>query len=144
MKIPRLQLITLGVADLAASTRFYAEVLGTPPNTSFEGVVFIELPGMWLSLYPLENLARDTGLTASPGAFSGITLAHNVENRQDVAAVVARARAAGARILKEPQDVFWGGHIAYFADPDGHTWEIAWGPMFEFSEQGDLRFKAGE
>ena len=142
MKIPRLSMITLGVADLQKATAFYAQVLGTEPNTSYGGVAFIELPGVWLSLYPLADLAKDIGpeFPAQRAGFGGITLAHNARNAEDVRAVLAQAAAAGAKILKPAQDTFWGGYSGYFADLDGHVWEVAWGPGFSFSEHGDLQF----
>ena len=144
MKITRLTVVTLGVADLSKATKFYEDVLGTPPNTSYEGVIFIELPGTWLSLYPLENLAKDISaeVSGSRKGFAGITLAHNARSREEVIAIMDRAQAAGARIMKEPQETFWGGFSGYFADPDGYYWEVVWGPMFAFTENGELRFKA--
>jgi uncharacterized protein len=145
MKIPRLTVVTLGVADLRRATRFYEAVLDAVPNTSYDGVTFIELPGTWISLYPLADLAKDISAdvpTARSG-FSGITLAHNARSRDDVIAIMARAKSAGARIVKEPRETSWGGFSGYFADMDGHYWEVAWGPMFGFTEAGELRFKAG-
>lgn len=141
MKIPRITVVTLGVSDLDRSTRFYEAVLGTPPNRSYEGVTFIELPGTWLSLFPLENLAKDisTEISTNRPAFSGITLAHNARSREDVIAIIDNARSAGGRVLKEPQDTFWGGFGGYFADPDGYCWEVVWGPMFEFTADGALK-----
>jgi catechol 2,3-dioxygenase-like lactoylglutathione lyase family enzyme len=143
MNIPRLTMVTLGVTDLNVSTKFYAAVLDTPPNTSYDGVTFFELPGTWIALYPLENLAKDISpdVPIVRSGFSGITLAHNARGRDDVIAIVGRAEAAGARVVKAPQETFWGGFSGYFADPDGYYWEAAWGPMFEFTENGDLRFK---
>ena len=143
MKIPRLTVVTLGVADLSKATKFYEAVLGTSPNTSYDGVTFIELPGTWISLFPLENLAKDISAEVSVirSGFSGITLAHNVRSKDDVIATIRRAKLAGARVMKEPQETFWGGFSGYFADLDGYCWEVAWGPMFEFSENGELRFK---
>ena len=142
MKIPRLTVVTLGVADLGKASKFYEEVLGTPPNTSYDGVTFIELPGTWISLYPLEKLAKDISpeVPAVRRGFAGITLAHNARSKDEVIAMIERARAAGARIMKEPQETFWGGFSGYFADLDGYYWEIAWGPMFAFTEKGELRF----
>ena len=143
MKIPRLTMLTLGVADLEKATKFYKDVLGTPPNTSYDGVTFIELPGTWISLYPLENLAIDISpeVPVNRSGFSGITLAHNVRSKDDVITIIERARSAGARAVKEPQETFWGGFSGYFADVDGYYWEVAWGPMFEFADNGALRFK---
>ena len=114
-----------------------------PPNTSFAGVTFIERPGTWLSLYPLANLAKDISheVPFVRRGFSGITLAHNVRRKGDVIAIMGRAKAAGARVMKEPQTTFWGGFSGYFADLDGYCWEVAWGPMFEFAENGELRLK---
>ena len=73
--------------------------------------------------------------------FSGITLAHNASGKDDVISVVERARSAGARVVKEPRETFWGGFSGYFADLDGYYWEVAWGPMFEFTDNCELRFK---
>jgi len=143
MKIPRLTAITLGVSDLGRSTAFYAAVIDAVPNTTYVGITFIELPGAWLSLYPLKELARDISpeLPASRGAFSGITLAHNARSGEDVLAVFDRVRKAGARIAKPPQDTPWGGFSGYFVDPDEYYWEVVWGPMFDFGPDGSLRFK---
>ena len=143
MKISRMTMITLGVRDLDKATQFYEAVLATPPNRSYGGVTFIELPGTWLALYPLENLAQDISPSISTDArgFAGITLAHNARSRKEVIAVVERAEAAGAHVVKAPQATFWGGFSGYFADLDGYYWEVAWGPMFEFAENGELRFK---
>ncbi len=146
MKISRVTVVTLGVDDLARSTAFYEAVLETPPNTRSDGVTFIELPGTWLSLFPLGDLARDISpeIVAARSGFSGITLAHNARSREDVTAIIERARAAGAAILKEPQPTFWGGFGGYFADPDGYHWEVVWGPMFEFDEAGNMAFRSDD
>jgi catechol 2,3-dioxygenase-like lactoylglutathione lyase family enzyme len=144
MKIPRMTVITLGVADLAKATAFYERVLVTAPNTANEGVTFFELPGTWISLYPLSHLAKDIApdVVISSGGFSGVTLAYNARSKEDVNAVIERAQGAGALVRRRPHDTFWGGYSGYFADPDGHYWEVAWGPMFDFTESGELRFKS--
>jgi catechol 2,3-dioxygenase-like lactoylglutathione lyase family enzyme len=141
MQIPRISIVCLGVDDLSKATRFYATVLGTSPNTSNDGITFIELPGTWLSLYPLEELARDISpqVPTTRLGFSGFTLAYNARSRDQVTAILDRARSAGARIVKEAQDTFWGGFSGYFADLDGYYWEVAWGPMFEFTDDGALK-----
>jgi catechol 2,3-dioxygenase-like lactoylglutathione lyase family enzyme len=145
MKIPRLTLLTLGVADLGRATRFCEAVLDAPPNVSNEGVTFIEPPGTRLALYPLEKLTEDAapGMAASRRGFGGMRLAHNARSRDDVIAIVERARSAGARVVKEPRETFWGGFSGTFSDPDGYYREIAWGPMFEYAENGEMRFKSG-
>ena len=145
MNIPRMTVITLGVSDLARSTAFYREIFSTPPITENEGVTFIPLPGVWLSLYPLEKLAEDIGEAIklpADGTFRGFTLAYNARSKDEITSIFKCVATAGAQISKAPQDTFWGGYSGYFADPDGHYWEVAWGPMFDFTEHGDLRFKA--
>jgi len=143
MKIPRVSLITLGVSDLSKATAFYAAVLDTPPNRSYDGITFIQLPGAWLALYPLEDLAKDIApdISISRGGFGGITLAHNARSREEVRGIMERVASAGGRIVKPPQNTFWGGFSGYFADPDGYYWEVAWGPMFAFSDNGAMCFK---
>jgi catechol 2,3-dioxygenase-like lactoylglutathione lyase family enzyme len=144
MKIPRMTVITLGVSDLPRSTAFYRDIFSTPPITQYEGVTFVPLPGVWLSLYPLDKLAEDIGEEVqlpSPGTFRGFTLAYNARSKEEIACIFGLAATAGAHISKAPQDTFWGGYSGYFTDPDGHYWEVAWGPMFDFDEHGDLRFK---
>ncbi len=143
MKITGITMLTLGVADLNKATEFYESVLATPPNRSYDGITFIELPGTWISLYPLDHLAKDISpeITVNCNGFGGITIAHNARSKEDVIAIVERARSAGACIIKEPQETFWGGFSGYFSDIDGYYWEVSWGPMFEFTENGELRFK---
>jgi predicted lactoylglutathione lyase len=143
MKISRVTILTLGVADLGKATGFYKVVLGTPPNTSFDGITFIELPGTWIALYPFGNLAEDISpqVPVTRSGFSGVTLAYNARSKDEVVEIVRRAESAGARVVKEPQDAFWGGFSGYFADLDGYYWEVAWGPMFEFTETGEMKFK---
>ncbi|MDQ7988690.1 MAG: VOC family protein [Candidatus Dactylopiibacterium sp.] len=127
----RLTLITLGVADLARARAFYL-ALGFPLHpASQEKVVFLQANGLLLSLYGREALAEDVGCPAAGQGFRGITLAHNVAQREDVARVLAEAEAAGARIVKPAQEVFWGGVSGYFADPDEHLWEVAWNPFLK-------------
>ena len=144
MKIPRMTVVTLGVSDLKRSADFYEAIFATPPNRSYDGVVFIPLPGTWVSLYPLDKLAEDIGpeVPATRAPFNGVTLAYNARSKEEVLAVFERVQAAGARIAKPPQDTFWGGFGGYFADPDGNYWEVVWGAMFDFTEDGALLFKA--
>ncbi len=136
----RISLITLGVSDIERAAAFY-EALGWQRVDSPDGVIAFDLIGQTLGLYPKADLARDMGLAEGDvGGFSGITLAHNVPAREDVAPLVARAESAGAKIIKPPHDVFWGGHIAYFADPDGHVWEIAHNPFSALGPNGEFRW----
>lgn len=133
---PRVTLITLGVDDLERALAFYRDGLGlaTPGivGAEFEhgAVVFIDLqPGLRLALWPRASLAHDTGLPVGPRSATEMTLAHNVATREEVDAVAAEAARAGATLVKPPHDTFWGGYAAYFQDPDGHLWEVAWNPQ---------------
>lgn len=128
---PYISIITLGVTDLQKSIRFYRDGLGLPTNYQpDEGIAFFQLQGTWLALYPFEALAEDALLPAERSRFGGITLAHNVASKAEADAVIARALAAGATLLKPAADTFWGGYSGYFADLDGHPWEVAWNPFF--------------
>ncbi len=123
-------MITLGVRDLARAVRFYEAGLGFPRMESPPEVAFFTLNGSWLGLYGRAALAADAGVPDDGSGFEGVTLAHNVGTEREVDAVVARAVAAGATLVKPPQKVFWGGYSGYFKDPDGHLWEVAHNPLF--------------
>jgi uncharacterized protein len=128
----RISIITLGVTDLPLSVRFYRDGLNLPlVHEDVDDIAFFNLGGIRLALYPRHLLAEDACLPSEGSGFSGITLAHNVRSKTEVAPLLAQAEAAGATILKPAQDVFWGGHSGYFADPDGHLWEVAWNPYFK-------------
>jgi catechol 2,3-dioxygenase-like lactoylglutathione lyase family enzyme len=132
---PKIGLITLGVRDLERSLRFYRDGLGLPTHDykPEQGIVFFEMEGTWLALYPRDELAKDAGVPAEGGGFAGIALAHNVPSKEEADKVFAQAVAAGAKPVKKPQDVFWGGYSGYFADPDGHLWEVAFNPFTDLT-----------
>ncbi|MBV1704445.1 MAG: VOC family protein [Hyphomicrobiales bacterium] len=137
---PRLNIVTLGVADLARARAFYEDGLGWPVSPASQGdIVFIQLGAVVLSLHPRAALAADATVSDKGAGFAGITLAHNVRDKADVAAVLRAAEAAGGRIVKPAQDAHWGGHSGYFADPDGHLWEVAWNPFIPLDADGALR-----
>ena len=127
---PRVSLITLGVADLERSIRFYRDGLGLPRSEGPEGIAFFETRGTWLSLYPREALAQDATVSSEGSGLRGFSLAHNVESPEAVDRVLEQAVSAGAELLKPGQKAFWGGYSGYFADPDGFLWEVAWNPHF--------------
>ncbi|MFT5524159.1 MAG: putative lactoylglutathione lyase [Pirellulaceae bacterium] len=138
---PRISIITLGVADLDKAYEFYANGLGFPTNRNPElDIVFFQMQGTCLALYPHAKLAEDVGERFEGGErakFSGITLAYNARTKEEVDEVVKQAVAAGGKLEKPPQDASWGGYSGYFSDPDGHLWEVAWG-AFEFNDDGSL------
>ncbi|MCA9239044.1 MAG: VOC family protein [Planctomycetales bacterium] len=137
---PRITMITLGVRDLPRAVRFYHDGLGWPlSSASNENVAFLRTGGAVLGLYPWDALAEDATVDAAGSGFRGMAIAHNVETREQVAAVLEQARAAGAEIVKVAQDVFWGGHSGYFADPDGHLWEVAWNPHAPLGPRGEMQ-----
>ena len=127
----RINIICLGVKDMEKAIRFYRDGLGfqTKEKSNTPDVIFFSTSGTKLELYPLDLLAKDINKDNPPETgtgFAGITLAYNAKSKEEVVEVVELARKAGATIVKEPQDVFWGGFHAYFADLDGYCWEVAW------------------
>jgi len=134
----RISLVTLGVSDLDRARRFYEEGLGWQPGFTSEEVVFYQAGGLVLALFPRAALAADAGLTVTEHG-CGIALAHNVRTRVEVDAVLAEAAAAGAAILRPAEDASWGGYSGYFADPDGHPWEVAWNPHWTIEADGSIR-----
>ena len=126
---PRISLITLGVRDLPRARRFYADGLGWPVHeVDSDEVVFLELDGTWLGLFGWDDLAKDAEVSAKGEGFRGFSLAHNVATREEVDQVMALAEHAGATIVKPPVEPPHGGYSGYFADLDGHLWEVAWQP----------------
>ena len=100
--------------------------------------MFFQVGALAISLFPRRQLAEDAGVPADGPGFGGIKLAHNVREPADVERLLATTEAAGGRITKPAQDAFWGGRTGYFADPDGHLWEVAWNPHFTLGEHGAL------
>ncbi|WP_435312706.1 VOC family protein [Primorskyibacter sedentarius] len=135
----RISLVTLGVRDMERAAAFY-EALGWQRVDSPDGVIAFDLLSQTLGLYGLDALAEDIGVPAQTLGTGAMTLAHNLPDREGVDAVMASARAAGAKILKPAVESFWGGYHGYFADPDGHIWEIAHNPFSALSPEGAFRW----
>ncbi|MBW4710281.1 VOC family protein [Roseobacter sp. YSTF-M11] len=135
----RVSLITLGAKDMDALAGFY-DALGWQRIDTPDAVIAYDLICQTLGLYPLDKLAEDIGVPLSSLGYGACTFAHNLRTKEEVAPLVAKAEAAGAKILKPAQDVFWGGHHAYFADPEGHIWEIAYNPFSPLRADGAFRW----
>jgi len=135
----RINLITLGVSDVARSTAFYAALGWTPSAGSQPEITFIQLGPTVLGLFGHDDLAEDAQLpTAAPPRFRGTSLAINLDSEAAVDAAMAAARAAGATVVKDPTKVFWGGYSGYFTDPDGHLWELAHNPHWTINDDGSV------
>ncbi|MEO3429149.1 VOC family protein [Pelagibius sp. CAU 1746] len=146
----RMTMVTLGVRDLARAQKFYEEGLGWTLSDGVEGqVAFYQLAGGGLlGLYGLEALAEDAAVPLAelkPGQnFGGMTLAHNVASPEAVDATMKEVVAAGATLMKPAEKVFWGGYSGYFADPDGHLWEVAYNPFWTLNDDGSVSLEPPE
>lgn len=134
----RLSLVTLGVADLARARRFYEDGLGWTKGNEEEEIAFYQLNGLILALWTRPDLAEDARVADTGATFSGMTLAFNTRSHDEVDEILAQAASAGGTILNPAEEVFWGGYSGYFADPDGHTWEVAWNPGWSIDEAGHI------
>jgi catechol 2,3-dioxygenase-like lactoylglutathione lyase family enzyme len=132
---PRITVLTLGVDNLERAVAFYRDGLGFATDgiigQEFEygAVAFFNLQsGLRLALWPRSSIAHDSGLVRSPRSPTEFTLGHNVGSKQEVDVIMAQAKKAGAVIVKEAEDTFYGGYAGYFQDPDQHLWEVVWNP----------------
>lgn len=141
---PRLSLVTLGVHDIARSRAFYEAMGFKASRQSEEAVTFFDAGGVVLALYGCAALAGDATVADSAPGFSGVALAHNARSEADVDAVLKEAVSAGGKLIKPAGKVFWGGYSGYFADPDGHLWEVAYNPYFRLGADGRIALEMGE
>lgn len=134
----RLTIVGLGVQDLSASTTFYEENFGwKKTSSSNDQITFFQLNGILLSLYPRDKLAEDATVLSEGSGFKGFTLAYNTRSREEVDELIAKLEGKGVKIVKAPQEVFWGGYSSYVADPDGNLWEIAFNPYLIMDDDGN-------
>lgn len=137
----RISLITLAARDPEALAGFY-EALGWQRSDAMPGMVVFDLLGQAIGIYSRAALAEDMGVAPDTLGHGAMTLAHNVGSAEEVDALMAKAEAAGAKILRPGGPVHWGGHIGYFADPEGHVWEIAHNPFSPLrAEDGAFRWR---
>jgi predicted lactoylglutathione lyase len=134
----RVSLITLGVSDLGRARAFYEALGWTTGAGPEDDVVFFQAGDMVLALWDRARLAEDSCVT-DVGGWSGVTLALNLGSPAEVDAAIEDARAAGARIGREPAETFWGGYSGVFVDPEGHPWEVAHNPHWTLTEDGGVR-----
>ena len=132
----KITVITLGVSDVAASRKFYENMGFKASSVSNEHIVAFKTPGIVFCLYPRELLAEDASTGPKGEGFRACTLACNVADKNEVAQGLKKAESFGGTIVKQAQDVFWGGHSGYFTDLDGHLWEIAWNPHWPLGVDG--------
>ena len=136
----KLTLITLGVNDLQKSVDFYEKGLGWKRSAaSMDEYVLFPLGGIALGLYPRHELAKDAMLTNTSTEFAGLTLAYNAKSETEVDKVLTEVKQLGATIIKPAQKVFWGGYSGYFKDLDGHLFEVAFNPFWEFDGNDNLK-----
>jgi len=138
----QISVITLGVADLARSRRFYADGFGWSPVFENDEIVFYQMNGLVLGTWlqgALEADMQRSGLRR-PGAYA---LAHNVAAQDDVQPLIERLAATGGTVLRNGDTPPHGGFRGYVADPDDHAWEIAWNPAWPIDAEGHVRFQAG-
>ncbi len=135
----RISIVTLGVTDLLRSSEFYQTWFKTEPaSASNDNIKFFNLNGTKLALFPQDELAKDAHISNEGQGFRGMTLAINADSKVEVDEIFAQGIKSGAKQIKKPESVFWGGYSGYLSDPDGHLWEIAWNPFFTKDKQGEL------
>jgi catechol 2,3-dioxygenase-like lactoylglutathione lyase family enzyme len=134
-----LDVVTLGVRDFARSVRFYGTLgLLRKMRATGDEIAFFDAGGVVLALFRWNMLAEDAALPVAPHSdgFRGATFARMCRSDQEVDAVMARALGIGAQLLKPAQKTSFGGYSGYFADPDGHAWEVVRAPGFSFADDG--------
>lgn len=133
----RLTIITLGVSDMSRSESFYSDVIGwKKTDASNENIIFYNLNGILLSLYPRNKLAEDAEVKNTESGFRGFSLSYNTRSEEEVDILFKKLSQAKVTIVKPPKKVFWGGYSGYIADPDGHLIEIAFNPYLELDHTG--------
>jgi uncharacterized protein len=136
----RVTLITIGAFHLPILRAFYQSLGWEETDMSSDQYAVFKTAGVLLSLFPVEELAKDAGIeiTQSTNTYRPVTFAINVEEPAQVDSTMEQIRKAGGKILREPSDAFWGGRTAYFSDPENNLWEVAWNPSAIFDERGAM------
>ncbi|GLX71019.1 VOC family protein [Paenibacillus glycanilyticus] len=136
----RVSLLTIGAYDLPSLRAFYQRLGWEEPATSSDNYASFLTAGVILSLFPIEELAKDAGITFNQdrNSYRPVTFAINVDEPSQVDKIMEQIREIGGTVLREPSDAFWGGRTAYFADPENNLWEVAWNPTAVFDERGGM------
>ena len=134
----RITMITLAVADLEQSRTFYTALGWTETDGGNDKIAFYKITGQFFALYAKDALINDLGMPIHERSTGTITLATNYNSPKEVDRAFADAVAAGAVVITEPKEVFWGGYSGNFADPDGHLWEVAHNPFWALDDDGQL------
>ncbi len=138
MLAQRISMVTLGVRELSRARAFYEALGFAPAEFPAEGVAFFDMNGIVLGLYGHDALAMDAGVASHGSGFRGTAIALNLEGEAEVDRALAHAKQCGATITRAAQKTFWGGYSGYFADPDGHLWEIAFNPHAPLNDDGHM------
>lgn len=134
----RLTIVGLGVNDLKRASDFYEHKFGwKKTKSSNDGIVFFQMNGILLSLYPREKLAEDATVSHEGSGFKGFSLAYNTRTKEEVDELIKTLENKGVKIVKRPEEVFWGGYSSYVADMDENLWEIAFNPFLPLDENGN-------
>lgn len=128
--------ITLGVGELSTSRAFYKALGWTESSSSTPDIAFFQAGTVAFALFQRDSLAEDAAVASQGTGFPGFTLAHNVDSAEAVVRTLNEAVAAGARLVRPADRVFWGGFRGYFADPDGFLWEVCWNPFVKLDSDG--------
>lgn len=141
----RLSMFTLGVANRAALTSWYEDVLGFR-NVGPEGITVFDMGGFALGFWERDKLADDAGQaqTEPEQGFKGVAIAYNARSEKEVDEIFARLNKAGAEVTKAPHKAYWGGYSGYFADPEGNAWEVAFNPFWPLLEDGRVKLPKKE
>jgi len=134
----QISVITLGIAELARSRRFYQQGFGWTPVFENEEIAFYQMNGLMLGTWLADSLAGDAQVAA--GCSGGFSMAHNVGSAEEVEIVIAALAAAGGTIVRPADAPSHGGYRGYVTDPDGHLWEIAWNPAWPIDAEGRVTF----
>lgn len=134
----RVSCITLGVSDIPRATKFYSDMGFEPHGSSNKMISFFQMNGLVFGLFGRQDLADEAARGKQGQGFGNMAMAYNTRSKDEVEATLAAAKAAGGTIEQEAHDTFWGGYAGYFADPDGHRWEVAWNDQWPIDNDGNV------